>query len=108
MQCASSLATQLQQQACWSNVHLYAADGSGHALSVLQSTKLKEQERTNKTLQKEKEQLQAEVRDLKARIKEGEWHVTQSCCATPVVVLCSPASMSSCCCCTVVSDVVVG
>lgn len=43
------------------------------AAAILQSTKLKEQEKTNKTLQKEKEQLQSEVRDLKARIKEGEW-----------------------------------
>jgi hypothetical protein len=88
---ASSLAAQLQQQACWIDVHLYAADGSGHARAFLQSTKLKEQERTNKTLQKEKEQLQAEVRDLKARIKEGELHVTQSCSATPGAV-----AMQSC------------
>jgi predicted aldo/keto reductase-like oxidoreductase len=71
-----------------------------HILAFLQSTKLKEQERTIKTLQKEKQQLQSEVRDLKARIKEGECHATHSCCPTPGAVAmqaCSPAGMSSCC-----------
>lgn len=37
-----------------------------------QSTKLKEQEKANKALVKDKEELQATVRELKARIKEGE------------------------------------
>jgi len=37
-----------------------------------QSAKLKEQDKVNRLLLKEKEELQATIRELKARIKEGK------------------------------------
>jgi hypothetical protein len=37
-----------------------------------QNAKLKEQDKVNRLLLKEKEELQATIRELKARIKEGE------------------------------------
>jgi predicted DNA-binding antitoxin AbrB/MazE fold protein len=69
----------LHTQGAWLQLRYHASGGHNlPAAAPLQSTKLKEQEKANKSLQKEKEQLQAEVRDLKARIKEGTWEETAS------------------------------
>lgn len=45
--------------------------------AIRQSTKLKEQEKTNQSLLKEKEQLQLTVQELKARIREGECYCSR-------------------------------